>query len=143
MFLFNSSFWRSVPGVLLGIGVVVAVILGGWQAGWWFTAQNTNRAAQVAQQGYANQSAMREEITRKLGDVQQYSTQIANPAYASMKQNIKESRAFAAGLVCGDAAQLNPGTQLPSDEQSFISANCLDGQLSPNSPLALTTTPGQ
>jgi len=143
MFLFNSSFWRSVPGVLLGLGLLVALVLGGWQAGWWFRTQNVNREAQTYQNGYANQSAMRDEISRKLADVNQYTVQISNPAYAAEKQSIVQSRAYAAMLVCGDAAQLNPGTVLPADEQQFISINCLDGSLSPNSNLNVASTPGQ
>ena len=142
MFLFNSSFWRSVPGVFLGLFVVAAIVVGGWQAGWWFTSQNVNREAHVFQQGYANQSAMRDEINRKLADVNQYTVQIRNPAYKAEKVSIEQSRSYAAMLVCGDAAQLNPGTQLPPDETQFIATNCLDGSLSPNSSLNVVTTPG-
>ena len=143
MFLFNSSFWRSVPGVLLGIGVVAAVILGGWQAGWWFTAQNANREATVQQQGTGNQSAMRSEIPQKIADVQRYTLQIDNPAYKNMANDIKQSRSYAAQLVCGDAAQLNDVKELAPADQSWVSNNCVGGELSATSIYAVTSQPGQ
>jgi hypothetical protein len=140
MFLFNSSFWRSVPGVLFGLVLLAGVVVGMWQVGWIFHTANVNRDAQVNQQGYANQSAMRSEITRKLGDVEQYTTQLENPAYKPEWHGIKESRSFAAQLVCGDAAQVTDG--LPVNQAQWVTANCVDGTLSPNSVYALTTTPG-
>jgi cytochrome bd-type quinol oxidase subunit 1 len=143
MFLFNSSFWRSVPGVLLGVAVVVGVVVGGWQAGWWFTAQNANREATVQQQGVGNQSAMRSEIPQKIADVQRYTLQIDNPAYAAMKLDIEQSRSYAAQLVCGDAAQLNDVTELAPADQSWVTTNCVGGELSATSKYAVTTQPGQ
>ena len=104
----SAEIARAFRWGVVGLLLLAALIVGGWQAGWWFNTQNTNRQAHLNQSGYANQSAMRDEITRKLADVNQYTLQISNPAYASMKHNIRESRSFAAQLVCGDAAQINP-----------------------------------
>jgi len=134
---------RVVRWAVAALVVIALIVVGGWQLGWWFKTQNTNRQAQLYQNGYANQSAMRDEIGRKLEDVQRYTTQIGNPAYASDKANVEQSRAYAGMLVCGDAAQLNPGTQLPTDETRWIATNCEDGSLSPTSSISVATTPGQ
>jgi len=143
MFLFNSSFWRSVPGVLLGVALLVALVLGGWQAGWWFKTQNTNRDATLRQQGVGNQSAMVSEIPRKIADVQRYTLQIENPAYKDMKSSIEQSRSYAAQLVCGDAAQLNSLTELAHADQTWVVTNCVGGELSATSIYAVTSQPGQ
>ena len=143
MFLFNSSFWRSVPGVLLGVALLVALVLGGWQAGWWFKTQNTNRDATLRQQGVGNQSAMVSEIPRKIADVGRYTLQIENPAYKDMASSIKQSRSYAAQLVCGDAAQLNSLTELAHADQTWVLTNCVGGELSATSTYAVTSQPGQ
>jgi hypothetical protein len=143
MFLFNSSFWRSVPGVLFGVVVAGALVVGMWQVGWIFHTANTNRESTLRQHGVGNQSAMVSEIPRKIADVQRYTLQIDNPAYADMKQAIKQSRSYAAQLVCGDAAQLNSPTDIAPADQSWVATNCVGGELSATSIYAVTSQPGQ
>ena len=143
MFLFNWSFWRSVPGVLFSLLVVGALFVGAWQIGWIFHTANTNREATLQQQGVGNQSAMRSEIPQKIADVQRYTLQIDNPAYKSMANDIKQSRSYAAQLVCGDAAQLNDIKEIAPADQSWVSTNCVGGELSATSIYSITGTPGQ
>jgi hypothetical protein len=69
--------------------------------------------------------------------------QIANPAYADMKQGIEQSRSYAAQLVCGDAAQLNSLTELAPADQAWVITNCVGGELSATSTYAVTSQPGQ
>lgn len=138
----SAEIARAFRWGLVAVFLVAALIVGGWQAGWWFTNQNTNRQAHLYQSGYANQSAMREEITRKLADVNQYTVQINNPAYADEKNSIKQSRSFAAQLICGDAAQINPSEPLPPQQAQWVTANCVDGTLSPTSTYAVSSQPG-
>jgi hypothetical protein len=85
---------------------------------------------------------MRDEVAEKLADVSRYTLQLSNPAYGSMKDNIRQTRSIAAQLVCGDAAQLNPGTNLPPDESQWVRINCVNGDLSPASVYAVTSEPG-
>jgi hypothetical protein len=114
-----------------------------WQAGWIFHTANTNRDATLRQHGVGNQSAMVSEIPLKIADVQRYTLQIENPAYADMKQGIKQSRSYAAQLVCGDAAQLNSPTDIAPADQAWVVTNCVGGELSATSIYAVTSQPGQ
>jgi hypothetical protein len=143
MFLFNWSFWRSVPGVLLSLAVVAALVIGAWQIGWIFKTANTNREAGLRQNGVANQSAMVSEIPQKIADVARYTLQIDNPAYAAMKSDIVQSRSYAAQLVCGDAAQLNSLSEIPTADQSWVVTNCVGGELSATSKFSVPVVPGQ
>jgi hypothetical protein len=43
------AFWRWFWIGLLALALLCGLILGGWQAGWWFAAQNTNRQARITQ----------------------------------------------------------------------------------------------
>jgi hypothetical protein len=114
-----------------------------WQVGWIFHTANTNRDATLRQHGVGNQSAMVSEIPLKIADVQRYTLQIENPAYADMKQGIKQSRSYAAQLVCGDAAQLNSPTDIAPADQAWVVTNCVGGELSATSIYAVTSQPGQ
>ncbi len=54
------------PVLIAGLAVLaIALILGlaGWQAGWWFTAQNATRQYQVTQNGTGNQHTLRDQIS--------------------------------------------------------------------------------
>ena len=70
-----TGFWRWFWVGLLGLALLLALILGGWRLGWWFTEQNVNRQAHVTQEGYANQqgqlAALDNDLTTITGiDVQ-------------------------------------------------------------------------
>ena len=83
------------------------------------------------------------EIPRKIADVQRYTLQIDNPAYAGMKHDIEQSRSYAAQIVCGDAAQLNSLNELAPADQAWVTTNCVGGELSATSRYSVSTTPGQ
>lgn len=134
---------KVVASVLSAVLLIAAVVLIGWRIGWWFNVQNTNRDASLQQNGVANQSAMVSEIPRKIDDVQRYTLQIENPSYTGIKHDIEQSRAYAATIACGDAAQLNSLSEVPTGAQSWIVANCSNGDLSPSSQYAVSSQPGQ
>lgn len=136
-----TTFWRWF---WIGVGTLVlagALTLAMWQAGWWFTAHNATRQAEVIQNGYSNQSTLRSQVTAKLADVTQITVQVAaaknDPSEVSA---LEDQRAAIAGIVCSDAAQIT-GTPLPADQAGWVSANCSDGGLSPGSDLYVTGAP--
>lgn len=130
--------WFGPVLVIGGTIMAVVLILGfiGWQAGWWFTAQNATRNAQLIQNGYSNQSTLRDQITAKLADVTGITVQLA-AAPAGQVPALKAQRAAVASIACGDAGKIS-GTPLPSDQAAWVSANCAGGSLSPDSPLYVT-----
>ena len=124
--------WWKVA--FLGLGLIAALILGGWRAGWWFAGQDINRATKIIQQSNSNQTAL----------VQQLDTQIANVATATVQMDgvAKDSQQYAdlhaqrlgfARLACSNAAQVT--IAMPSSQVTWIHRNCLDGTLNPASPL--------
>ena len=118
-----------VAGIaIVVIGIVLAFI--GWQAGWWFTAQNATRQYQVTQNGTGNQHTLRDQITARLADVAGITVQIAQ--HPDQAAALKVQRAAFAGIVCSDADQVT-GVPLPADQAKWVTANCAAGSLSPSS----------
>jgi hypothetical protein len=122
-------------GTLAVLVVLVGVPLGGWQAGWWFKAQNTTRQNELIQNGYSNQLTLRQQVAEKFSEVENIGVQLAKAGNdTSLTPSLLAQRASIAGIVCQDAAEIT-GTPLPADQAAWVGANCANGTLSPNSSL--------
>lgn len=111
--------------VVVGVLALLALIgVGSWKLGWFVNNANANREAHVIRNGYSNQQTLREEITKKIADVKNMDTQIAEqtPTMDMVPQLIAQRKAIVA-IVCQDAAQIS-GDPLPTTQASFVSSNC-------------------
>jgi predicted negative regulator of RcsB-dependent stress response len=120
-----KDYLKGTFAVVAGLAVLGAVILGGWQAGWWFTNQNANREAHVIRNSYSNQQTLRDQITKGLGDVMDMDHQIAQATGDNKTTLIAQRRAIA-NLACQEAEQVT-GDDLPTDQQSWVADNCVMG----------------
>jgi hypothetical protein len=126
---FGRWFWVGAIALVL----LAALILGGWQAGWWFAAHNATRQAELIQNGYSNQSTLRAQITQQLANVGVATTQIAEAGTdAAEVAALKPQREAMAAIACSDAQQIS-GLPLPSQQARWVSTNCSDGTVSPGS----------
>jgi hypothetical protein len=127
---------RWTPPVLLilaiATGIILAVTLIAWQAGWWFRSQDISREAHAIRNGYANQQTLRDQITAKIADVDSVSVQITQAGDPSQRAALKGQRMAIAGIVCSDASQVT-GDPLPAQQQQWVSANCQAGVVRPGS----------
>ncbi len=134
--LTSRSGIKAALGAILGLALIAAIVLGGWQAGWWFKTQNTNRTARLYQHQYGRQTALRDEVSRKLGSITDLTAQLADPSLDSGQAAALTAQRLAIGrVVCQDAEQINKVTDLPPDQQQFVSLNCSNGDVSLSSPL--------
>jgi hypothetical protein len=133
--------WRWSGVALIALLLISGLILGGWQAGWWFAAHNATRQYQITQDGVSNQDTLRAQITAKLADVATITTQIAEAAAEPAEVSaLKAQRAAVAGIACSDAAQVT-GIPLPAQQAQWASINCSDGTVSPSSDLYVAGAP--
>lgn len=72
-----SDALRGIGFFLTGLAIIAAITLGGWQAGWWFKTQDTNREAQVYSQSYGFQTSHAEALSHQITDIARIDTQIA------------------------------------------------------------------
>lgn len=128
-----SGFWRWFGVGVFALIVIGALILGGWQAGWWFSNQNATREAHQIRNGYSNQQTLREQITQQIGNVDAETVQITqaagDPAEVSA---LKAQRIATVNITCQDAAEVT-GDPLPSAQGSWATRNCLAGVIRPGS----------
>lgn len=117
------------------IALVGIVIVAGWQAGWWFQTENTNRQAQLDRNGYGFQKPLQDQIGAEIGQVLQLNRTLAgemnNPNLVGPDA---ATRKDIVTTVCRQAAQVNPATPLATDQAVFVSQNCFAGTIAPASP---------
>ncbi len=115
---------------------VAAVVLGGWQAGWWFKTQNTNRESRLYQHQYGRQVSLRDDISTNLGKVADIDVQLGYPG--ADVQALGAQRLGLARIACQDAEQVNKVSDLPTDQQAWVQQNCANGDVSETSTLRPT-----
>jgi len=126
--------WKWAGAALLTAALVTGIILGGWQLGWWLHAHNVNRQAHVIQNGYANQSALQQQVAQGIANVDTITVQMDGSAGQQLA-DLHAQRLAVAGTVCDNAARISAAVPLPATEQQWVSRNCSDGVLSLSSPL--------
>lgn len=125
-----SMIWRWLPVLLVSLVVAGGITVAGWQFGWWLSAQSATRQAENAQDGYANQSTLRQQVTSNFTTLTSIGVQIATAAAGDpeLLPALRVQRAATANQVCADAAQVT-GTPLPASQARWVTANCVDGSL--------------
>jgi len=134
-------------GIIGGLVLIGGLIIGGWQAGWWFSVHNAQRQGQInnieahnIRNGYSSQQSLREQITTQIGNVDTITTQIAASHDKSLISALTAQRAAIAATVCQDASEVT-GDPLPAQEAQWATANCQAGNVRPGSAYYQAGTP--
>lgn len=131
---FYTHFWRWFGVALFCLAVIAGLVVGGWQAGWWFTNQNVNRESHMIRNGFANQQTLREQITTQIGNVDTITVEIAQVSGNAAEIGALEAQRIAVvNIACQDASQVT-GDPLPSQQAAWVAKNCLAGVIRPGSP---------
>jgi len=133
-------FWAWFGTIAFFLLVIAGVVLGGWQAGWWFTQQNATRGAETIQNGYSNQSTLRAQITAQIANTETLTSQIAASSDPDLISALKAQRAGIVGIACQDAAEVT-GDPLPPQQAAWVTSNCLAGAIRPGSAYYQAGTP--
>ena len=128
-----TGFWRWAGIGILALVLLSALIVGGWQAGWWFTNQNANRQAHMIRNGYSNQQTLREQITTQIANVDALGVSIAQASGDPQEITALQSQRIAVvNIACQDASEIT-GDPLPAQEAQWVTGNCLAGVIRPGS----------
>jgi hypothetical protein len=142
-----AGFWITFgrwAGTGIGITVLLVlaiggIVVGGWQASWWFANHNASRNYALTQNGVSNQDTLR---TRINGDFTTFNAEVVQAqAYPALASGIKAQEDSDGNDICGLAPQVTT-IALPAQQAQWVAANCADGALSPSSPYYVPTTPG-
>lgn len=135
----GESSIRDGLGVVFAMCTVVAlfalIIVGGWQVGWWFRTQDTNRQSQLDKQGIGYQIPLQTQIGDEIGQVLQLNRALAgemnNPNLVGPDSATRKDIVI---RICQQAAQINPAIPLQGDQAVFVGQNCFAGTIAPASP---------
>jgi hypothetical protein len=139
---FWVGFWKwagtGIGLCVLGVVAIGALVIGGWQANWWFASHNATRSYQVQQEGVNNQDTTRANITQWFGNLTQENVQLteaqtAKPLNPTLVGQIKIELAAQADDICAAAENIS-GVPLPADQAKFVTVNCQDGVVISTSP---------
>ena len=116
---------------LLGLVILAALILGGWQAGWWFTTQNTSRQGQVFQASYGAQTAdiqqaenLASEIASIRAEIASIRAEIASTSIPAAEATQLQAQATAETTqACNLIAEIT-SLPVPAPLASFSAASC-------------------
>lgn len=128
----RDGFAALITGLVV-VAVFALVVLVGWQAGWWFRTQDTNRQAQLDKQGIGYQLPLQTQIGDEIGQVLALNTQLASSSGSDVGV-LDAQRKGTVVTICRQAAQVNPATPLSGDQAQFVADNCYAGTIKPGSP---------
>jgi hypothetical protein len=123
--------WRWSGIAAIALVLLAALIIGGWQAGWWFAGQDATRQAHLIQNGVSNQESQEAQLTANIASVLSITAQMTQ-ASGQQLADLHAQRLGIAAVACQNAAQV---TAVPPDQAGWVSQNCEDGTVSPASPL--------
>ena len=128
---FAAQWWLT--GLIVA-ALLAALILGGWQAGWWFQQQDVNRQTKIIQNSDSNQVTLVQQLDTQIGNVSTATVQMDGVARGSQQwEDLHAQRLGFARLACMDAGQIT--IHVPASQSAWVSRNCLAGNLNPASPL--------
>lgn len=124
----------AVFAVIACVALVAIVIVVGWQAGWWFHTQDTNRQAVLDKEGAGYQQPLQIQIGADIKTVTDLNTQlVAAQGNEDLVMVLAAQRKQTVTHICQQAAQVNPSLPLATDQDQFVAINCYAGGIAPNS----------
>lgn len=115
------------PGLFQAIGiglvallVIVAVVVGGWFAGWWLKSANTDRQAEIDRQNYGSQLAYIKKVQSSATDVATINVQIASVT-PDQKAALEAQKTAIIAQGCSVASLI---VDKPADVATFVAVNC-------------------
>lgn len=130
------EFWKWFWAGVVVLAIIVGITLGGWQAGWWFSNQNVNRAYQQQQNGLNNQDTNRQLIEKNFATLTNEQVQLTQAQKANdttMVGEVMIEMEAQAGQLCQEGEIINDAVAYPDDIRSWFSANCQYGAVLPTS----------
>jgi len=100
-----------VLATIVTIMLVVGVVVGGYQLGWWLNSQSVNRNARIQQDSYGRQSALTTAVLREATDLQDPNLPPAQ-------------RVALVAEFCINASMLTGTIHLPAATQALITKEC-------------------
>lgn len=100
--------------------VIVLVVVGGYLGGWWLKTDVTNRNSKLVRGSFEQQTTYRDEMIRRISDVQSIDLQIAQSP--ELRPQLEAQRRAIVNIVCRDNTHIQGG--LDNSIAAFVSKEC-------------------
>lgn len=117
-----GSVAKIVGVTIIGIVLIFGIVMGGWQAHWWFVSNGTDRQAHIFQHSYGTQSADADRARDLIASIAGIQVQIESPSTPS--NELAALRAQETAITTQACGLIEDQTDPPSDEASFASDSC-------------------
>ncbi len=107
----KGNIFSSTAVVVVTLVLIIAVVVGGYQLGWWLKEDSVNRNAQINQDSYNRQNALVEQILDDIREVEQ--------------GGLPDSQRKAIiAQICDSADKLTGTVPVGANAEQFIAVNC-------------------
>lgn len=111
-------------GILISLALIAGVVIGGWQLGWWFKAQNTNRTTNIQRHSNQYVTSYITAVDQDIDSIRSIDVQMADPSYTpAQKSGLQGERIAIVNDAC-HKANLIPANDVPQDIATFMSTDC-------------------
>lgn len=100
-----------IGGVVAALVLVVVIVIGGYQLGWWLKGNAVNRNAVIQQDSYGRQNALIEQVYNGIKEAE-------TPAIPAGQRTAIISQ------VCDAAGKLTGSIQLTTSAAAFVQREC-------------------
>lgn len=115
----------AVLYTIVGLILLAAIVVGGYQLGWWLKQNAVNRNAKINRTSYEVQQTYREEVLKDMQQVSTDDSEIANPAYSASVEELRAQRVHDVQVACDHISRLTTsGAGVDPDIQAFQDKEC-------------------
>lgn len=118
----NQSGMTTVGAVFATLGALIVlggIVVGGYLGGWWLKTDINNRQAHLNRTTFEQQTTYRDEMVRKIEDVQAIDAQLA----ATPSPELQAQHQAIVNIVCRDNTHINGGLDRTTAE--FVRKECV------------------
>lgn len=114
---------KTIMGGIAATAVAVVAIVGLYQLGWWAEEDAVNRRAEIADESFARQSALRDEALDYHETVLELDVALTG-ASESQRPALEAQRANQLDRFCDSWGLLNSDIDLPRSVETYGEENC-------------------
>jgi len=106
------------------LAVISGVVIGGWEAGWWFRQQDTTRTTDMIRHSVSAQNSYVDDVENSLTQLKALGVQLDDPNLdPAQKPGLEGEKTAIINQTCIVARKIDPSEMQP-DIAQFLATDC-------------------